>query len=113
MKKARHPKMKFLIGDALGHMTDNGWRNEHWDVFWKKTSAEARANLKLQSQRHIKGQATPGIYIKVIYGRHLDAFGKMVEFYNDGIYDTKQDIREAFAAFTEKSLIDYIFEEAA
>lgn len=46
------------------------------------------------------------IYLRVSYGRHLDNFGKMKTFYNDGFYETKKDFFEALSAFTETSLVN-------
>ena len=41
------------------------------------------------------------VHLRVSYGRHLDNFGKMVEFWNDGVYDTRKDFLLAFNAFRE------------
>jgi len=41
-------------------------------------------------------------YLKVDYGKHLDNFGKMTNFWNDGDYYNKNDFWLAFNAFTEK-----------
>lgn len=112
MRKARHPLIKFLIGKAEGHFANNSWRNEQNIVFWKKTSVLARANLILQQQGHKHGRAKTGVYIKVTYGKHLDNWGKIIEFYNDGIYHTEKDIKEELAAFTEQSLIDYVISDS-
>ncbi len=40
-------------------------------------------------------------YIKVTYGKQLDIHGKMTMFYNDGFYDTWQELRSAAKAFLE------------
>lgn len=40
-------------------------------------------------------------YVKVVYGKAPTADGKIEEFYNDGIYETLKDLRQAFKAFTE------------
>lgn len=90
MRKAHHPKIRFLVGRVDGHFTTGGWQNGHNTVFAKKTKALAFANLILTAQ----GQ----VYIKVTYGQ---------KFHNDGIYDTKKDLEEALSAFTEDSLIKY------
>lgn len=42
------------------------------------------------------------IYLKVDYGKHLDNYGKMTNFWNDGDYFNKDDFWLAFNAFTEK-----------
>lgn len=41
-------------------------------------------------------------HLKVSYGKHLDVYDKYSEFYNDGIYDTKDEFWLAFNSFTEK-----------
>lgn len=41
------------------------------------------------------------VYLRVSYGKHTDCFGKLVTFYNDGWYETKNDFWLAFNAFTE------------
>lgn len=42
------------------------------------------------------------VYLKVSYGKQKDVWGKMVTFYNDGDYETEQELLQAFRAFTEK-----------
>lgn len=42
------------------------------------------------------------VYLKVSYGKQKDVWGKMVTFYNDGNYKTKQELLQAFEAFVEK-----------
>lgn len=44
----------------------------------------------------------PSVYLRVSYGKHIDNFGKFVTFYNDGDYENKDDLWQAFEAFTEK-----------
>lgn len=41
-------------------------------------------------------------YIKVGYGKHIDVYGKITDFHNDGVYDNKEDFWWAFNAFIEK-----------
>lgn len=41
--------------------------------------------------------------IRVYYGRFLDTFGKMSNFYNEGIYDNKKDFTQAYKAFIEEA----------
>jgi hypothetical protein len=90
LKLAKHPAIKFLIGKVAGIMKDSGWFNRRGVSFLKKTSAEAYANLILQREGHV--------YIKVKYGNDCS---------NDCIADTKKEIREAFAQFTERNLINF------
>lgn len=41
------------------------------------------------------------VYLRVYYGKGIDNFGKVVDFYNEGEYTTKKDLLFAFSAFTE------------
>jgi len=41
------------------------------------------------------------VYLKVDYGKFLDNYGKMSDFWNDGDYYNKDDFWLAFNAFTE------------
>jgi len=41
------------------------------------------------------------VYVKVSYGKKKDVHGKLVTFYNDGVYDSKQDFIQAINAFLE------------
>lgn len=41
------------------------------------------------------------VYLRVHYGRHLDVHGKMSAFINEGIYENKKDLIQAFLAFRE------------
>lgn len=40
------------------------------------------------------------VYIKVLYGKQKCNLGCICEFYNDGYYDTKQEIRDIITYFT-------------
>jgi hypothetical protein len=42
-------------------------------------------------------------YLRVSYGKDKTNFGKVEEFYNDGDYETKNELIEAFKAFTEQN----------
>ncbi len=41
-------------------------------------------------------------YIRVSYGKVTDVFGKSTKAFNDGEYQTKQLLKEAFKCFVEK-----------
>jgi len=41
-------------------------------------------------------------YLKVSYGKKLDIYNKMTEFINEGYYDKKKDLRQAFRAFIQE-----------
>ena len=58
----------------------------------------------------INWQSKPSkVYLRVSYGRGLNNFGKMANFYNDGDYTTKHDLIFALKAFTEPGLVkDFI-----
>ena len=45
------------------------------------------------------------VYLRVSYGKHLDNFGKLINFYNDGWYDNKKDLHLALKAFTEEGIV--------
>ena len=38
-------------------------------------------------------------YVKVSYGHFKDVYGKMAEFYNDGIYTDKKELNEILKIF--------------
>ena len=42
------------------------------------------------------------VYLRVSYGKGLNAFGKVTTFYNDGEYNTREDLLSALTAFTER-----------
>lgn len=42
------------------------------------------------------------VYLKVSYGKQKDNHEKLVNFYNDGSYDNKYELWQAFNAFTER-----------
>lgn len=58
----------------------------------------------LNNLRTIKWQDGVKIYLRLNYGFAIDNFGKRVPFLNEGIYETKTDLKLAFKAFTEKDL---------
>lgn len=45
-------------------------------------------------------------YVKVVYGKGVTNRGKVEEIYNDGEYETLDELKHALSAFTEKSLLD-------
>jgi len=57
----------------------------------------------LKNLRMIKWQdESISAYLRVSYGKGKDVFGKIVTFYNDGWYETEEDLWLAFEAFMEK-----------
>jgi len=40
-------------------------------------------------------------YLRISYGKSTDISGKLVNFYNDGVYENKKDLWLAFRAFIE------------
>lgn len=42
------------------------------------------------------------VYLKVTYGKQRDHRNKLVQFYNDGDYETKDDFARAIRAFLER-----------
>lgn len=91
MRKAYNSKIRFYIGKAKGRFVNNKWLNEHSILFGKKTAAMADASQIIRCY----GQ----VYIKVTYGH---------KHFNDGIYKTEKELKNAMAAFTEKDLIDFV-----
>lgn len=52
--------------------------------------------------RTINWQSGVGkVYLRVSYGKGLDNFGKVTNFYNDGKYEYKKDLFLALSAFAE------------
>jgi len=47
------------------------------------------------------GNGVEKVYLRVSYGKGIDNFGKMTNFYNDGEYENKDDLLWALSAFTE------------
>jgi len=41
------------------------------------------------------------VYLRVSYGKDLDSFGEVTNFYNDGVYKSRKDLLFALSAFTE------------
>lgn len=41
------------------------------------------------------------VYLRVSYGKALDNFGKVTNFYNSGEYENRKDLFFALSAFTE------------
>ncbi len=41
------------------------------------------------------------VNLRVNYGRYKNMYGKFINFYNDGEYETKKDLLQAFKAFIE------------
>lgn len=53
--------------------------------------------------RNIKAEEFQKAYVKVVYGKEKDVFGKIVVFYNDGFYETRSELLSALKAFTESN----------
>ena len=52
--------------------------------------------------RTINWQESPlKVYLRVSYGKQKDCFRKLVTFYNDGWYETENNLWLAFNAFLE------------
>jgi hypothetical protein len=53
----------------------------------------------------LKWQNKPSfVYLRVSYGKNIDAFGKMVNFYNDGEYDNKNDLLSVLDIFSQERI---------
>ncbi len=42
------------------------------------------------------------VYLRISYGKHEDSYGEMSDFWNDGWYETEEDLMLAFDAFREE-----------
>ena len=42
------------------------------------------------------------VYLRVSYGKRLSCYGKMENFWNDGVYDNEKDLELSLDAFTEE-----------
>ncbi len=56
----------------------------------------------LKILRTINWENSPSVYLRVWYGKQKDYAGNLINFYNDGVYDNKADLWQAFNAFNEK-----------
>lgn len=45
-------------------------------------------------------------YVRVVYGKGVTNSGKIEQIYNDGTYFSLPELKDAFLAFTEKSLLE-------
>ncbi len=64
-----------------------------------QTHSKRRFNNRI---RTINWQDSPlKVYLRVSYGKRECNLGCICNFYNDGEYDTLQDLMEALEAFTE------------
>lgn len=70
-------------------------------VVQRNTTHKIRRFLKIL--RLVKfGERDISVYLRVRYGDFPDVFGKIIEFYNDGQYDNKEECSQAAYAFTEE-----------
>ena len=73
--------------------------------FWTKGKREPKirhgTNPRVLAQR-IASANFQKAFLKVVYGKDIDVDGNLVQFDNEGYYDNKKDLRQAFRAFTEK-----------
>ena len=59
-----------------------------------------RAKLEAVSRKDVKKY-----WLRVIYGKALDNFGKMETFDNEGEWETRKEFLQALRAFTEADLL--------
>ena len=64
-----------------------------------QTHSIRRFTKKIGTINWENGQIT--VYLRVNYGRYKNNYGKLVNFYNDGEYETKKDLLQAFKAFID------------
>ncbi|MFH0750049.1 MAG: hypothetical protein V1917_04030 [Candidatus Gottesmanbacteria bacterium] len=84
----KHSKLKFRLKNSINGKT----------AYVAYSRSKKRFYQKLM---RVNWEYSPSIYCFVSYGKSVDVFGKLVEFYNDGKYDNKKDLFQAFKAFTE------------
>jgi len=70
----------------------------------KKVERLETASLRLfySQLRSIKWRKGTSVYCRVYYGKKLDHRGNLTKFYNDGEYETKDDLFQAIDAFLEE-----------
>ncbi len=49
----------------------------------------------------VKAEKFQKAYVKVAYGKAKNNSGEIVDFYNDGIYETEEELIHAFKAFID------------
>lgn len=73
--------------------------------FWNKDSIEPIMRYGINPK--VLGQKLALViwqkaFLRVLYGKKENVFGKIVEFKNEGYYYNKKDLQQAFRAFCEK-----------
>ena len=70
-----------------------------------KTVDRCQTHLKRRFYNRIRSinwrNGVEKAYLRVSYGKGIDSFGKVINFYNDGEYKTKKDLFFALSAFAE------------
>lgn len=70
-----------------------------------KTVGRYQAHSKHRFYNRIRSinwkEGVDKIYLRVSYGKSIDNFGKLTNFYNDGEYKTKKNLLFALSAFIE------------
>jgi len=68
--------------------------------------SQIRSRLKAVPHQNVEKY-----YLKVIYGKALNNFNKIVTFDNSGEWTSRKELFQALAAFTEKALLKNWIEE--
>ena len=73
-------------------------------VKWWHTSKIRRIKAILKADRFQNSMKKA--YLKVWYGKAMANKRRLEDIYNDGEYETIEELKQALLAFTEKSLLD-------
>ena len=87
------------INDSRKHQTKitlRIWRNDGKRKTYNTTKSKRFYSI-------VRAENIQNAYLRVSYGKYKTNFGKVEEFYNDGDYETKSELIEAFKAFTEQN----------
>lgn len=53
-------------------------------------------------RKYLLAENNISVYLRIEYGKELDVFGRLTQFYNDGEYSAEPDLWQAFCAFVEE-----------
>lgn len=96
MKTNKHKDIYFV----LGTFDEKSFKGKGLYTVQKKSQIERRAHLLLVKNGYV--------WIKVVYGKGKDVFGKVTQIYNDGVYKSLSEFKIALASFIEQPLVDYL-----
>lgn len=68
-------------------------------------SGTRKSQIMLKLKAVPRQNAVKKYWLKVIYGKALDNYGKMETFDNEGEYTTREDLLRTLKIFTERGLL--------